>query len=38
MITWINFAVLIFASLLFLYYYQLSVSPAALEKLIGPKA
>jgi len=38
MIAWINLAVLIFASLLFLYFYQLSVSPAALEKLIGPKA
>ena len=38
MIAWINFAVLVFASLFFLYFYLLSVAPAALEKLIGPKA
>jgi protein-S-isoprenylcysteine O-methyltransferase Ste14 len=38
MIAWINFAVLIFASLLFLYYYVLSVSPATREKVLGPDA
>jgi len=38
MIAWINFAVLIFASLFFLYYYILSVSPATREKVLGPKA
>jgi protein-S-isoprenylcysteine O-methyltransferase Ste14 len=38
MLAWINLTVLIMASLLFLYYYVLSVSPAALEKLIGPDA
>ncbi len=38
MIACANFAVLIFASLLFLYFYVLSVSPAALEKLTGPGA
>jgi protein-S-isoprenylcysteine O-methyltransferase Ste14 len=38
MIAWINFAVLLFASLFFLYYYVLSVSPAAQEKVIGPRA
>jgi protein-S-isoprenylcysteine O-methyltransferase Ste14 len=38
MLAWINLAVLIMASLLFLYYYVLSVSPAALEKLVGPDA
>jgi protein-S-isoprenylcysteine O-methyltransferase Ste14 len=35
---WINFAVLLFASLLFLYYYVLSVSPAGREKIIGLRA
>ena len=35
MIAWINFAVLIFATLFFLYFYFLSVSPAALENVIG---
>lgn len=38
MIAWINFAVLIFATLFFLYYYFLSVGPAALEKVIGAEA
>ena len=38
MIAWINFGVLIFASLLFLYFYIISVSPAALEKLTGQSA
>jgi len=32
-IAWINFAVMLFASLLFLYYYVLSVSPAAREQM-----
>ncbi|MBN1426982.1 MAG: hypothetical protein JXB07_01275 [Anaerolineae bacterium] len=36
MIAWINFAVLILASLLFLYFYVLSVSPATREKVLGP--
>jgi protein-S-isoprenylcysteine O-methyltransferase Ste14 len=35
MIPWVNFAVLIFASLIFLYYYVLSVSPATREKVLG---
>lgn len=38
MIAWINFAILIFATLLCLYFYVLSVSPAALERAIGPDA
>ena len=38
MIAWINFAILIFATLLFLYYYVLSVSPATREKILGPDA
>lgn len=38
MIEWFNLAVLALASLLFLYYYVLSVSPAALEKIIGEKS
>jgi protein-S-isoprenylcysteine O-methyltransferase Ste14 len=38
MIAWINFAVLVFASLFFLYFYFLSVGPAALELAIGPEA
>ncbi len=38
MIAWINFAVLIFASLGFLYYYVLSVSPATRAKVLGPAA
>lgn len=38
MIAWINFAILIVASLMFLYYYVLSVSPATREKVLGPGA
>lgn len=38
MISIINFAVLIISSILFAYFYFLSVSPAALEKKIGQKA
>jgi protein-S-isoprenylcysteine O-methyltransferase Ste14 len=38
MIAWLNLTVLLFASLFFLYFYVLSVSPAALEKVIGPQA
>jgi len=38
MINWINFAILIFASLMFLYYYVLSVSPATRAKVLGPAA
>ena len=38
MTAWINFGVLLIASLLFLYFYIISVSPAALEKLSGPGA
>jgi len=37
-IAWLNFAVLFFSTLLFLYFYVLSVSPAALEKVIGAEA
>lgn len=37
MIAWINFTVLLFASILFLYYYVRSVSPAGREKIIGPR-
>ena len=38
MIAWINVAILVMASLLFLYYYVLSVSPATREKVLGPVA
>lgn len=38
MIAWINFAVLLFSSLLFLVFYVRSVSPAGLVKIIGPAA
>jgi protein-S-isoprenylcysteine O-methyltransferase Ste14 len=38
MIAWINFAVLLCASLLFLYFYVRSASPATLEKVLGPRA
>lgn len=38
MIAWFNLTVLVFASLFFLYYYVLSVNPAALEKVIGPQS
>ena len=35
---WINFLVMIFSSIMILFFYELSVSPAALEKRIGEKA
>jgi protein-S-isoprenylcysteine O-methyltransferase Ste14 len=38
MIAWVNFAVLVFSSLFFLYCYVRSVSPAGREKIIGPRA
>ena len=38
MFAWINFAIMFFASLLFLYFYVRSASPAGREKLIGPRA
>jgi protein-S-isoprenylcysteine O-methyltransferase Ste14 len=38
MFAWINFAVLLFASILFLLFYVRSVSPAGREKIIGPRA
>ncbi|OIN86591.1 MAG: hypothetical protein COS37_03795 [Anaerolineae bacterium CG03_land_8_20_14_0_80_58_20] len=38
MISWLNLAILVFASLFFLYFYVLSVSPVALEKVIGMQA
>jgi protein-S-isoprenylcysteine O-methyltransferase Ste14 len=38
MIAWINLASLIYASLLFLYFYMRSASPATLEKLLGSRA
>jgi protein-S-isoprenylcysteine O-methyltransferase Ste14 len=38
MIAWINFAVLLFSSILLLYFYVLSARPAAQEKLIGARA
>lgn len=38
MFAWINFAIMFFASLLFLFFYVRSVSPAGREKLIGPRA
>ena len=38
MITWINFAVLVLSTLLFLYFYVRSAGPAALEAKIGPRA
>ena len=38
MIAWINFTILLFASLFFLYFYVLSVGPAGLEKVTGPQA
>lgn len=37
-IAWVNLGSLILASLLFLYYYMRSVSPATLEKMIGLEA
>ncbi len=38
MLAWMNFAVLLAASILFLYYYVRSASPAGREKIIGPRA
>lgn len=38
MIAWINVAVMLFASLLFLFFYVRSVSPAGRAKIIGPHA
>jgi protein-S-isoprenylcysteine O-methyltransferase Ste14 len=38
MIAWINFAVLLFATIMLLYFYVLSARPAADEKMIGPRA
>jgi protein-S-isoprenylcysteine O-methyltransferase Ste14 len=38
MLAWINFAILLFASVLFLLFYVRSVSPAGREKSIGPHA
>jgi protein-S-isoprenylcysteine O-methyltransferase Ste14 len=38
MIAWINVAVMVGASLLFLFYYVRSVSPATLERVMGPSA
>jgi len=38
MVAWVNFAVLVFASLFFLYFYARSVSPAGREKVIGSHA
>jgi methanethiol S-methyltransferase len=38
MFAWINFSVLIFSSILLLYFYVLSARPAAQEKVIGPRA
>jgi protein-S-isoprenylcysteine O-methyltransferase Ste14 len=38
MIAWINFAVLILASILLLYFYVRSASPAGREMVIGPRA
>lgn len=38
MFAWINFALMSFSSLLFLFFYVRSVSPAGREKIIGPRA
>jgi methanethiol S-methyltransferase len=38
MIAWINLAGMVFTSLLFLYFYVRSVSPAGLANIIGPRA
>jgi protein-S-isoprenylcysteine O-methyltransferase Ste14 len=38
MFAWINFGVLLFSSILLLYFYVRSASPAAQEKVIGPRA
>jgi protein-S-isoprenylcysteine O-methyltransferase Ste14 len=38
MVAWINFAILLAASILFLVFYVRSAAPAGREKIIGPKA
>jgi protein-S-isoprenylcysteine O-methyltransferase Ste14 len=38
MIAWINFSIMIVSSILFLFFYMRSASPAGQEKLIGPQA
>jgi methanethiol S-methyltransferase len=38
MIAWINFAVLLAASILFLFFYVRSAAPAGREKIVGPRA
>jgi len=38
MFAWINFAVLVFASLLFTVFYVRSAAPAGREKIIGPRS
>ncbi|UCH11615.1 MAG: hypothetical protein JSU61_06915, partial [Fidelibacterota bacterium] len=38
MLPWLNFISLVVATVLFLYLYVLSVSPAAMERRIGPRA
>ena len=38
MIAWFNFAVLLFATILLLYFYVLSARPAAQGKIVGPAA
>jgi protein-S-isoprenylcysteine O-methyltransferase Ste14 len=38
MIAWINFTVLLVASILFLFFYVRSAAPAGREKIIGPRA
>ena len=38
MLAWINFSVLLFSSLAFLYFYVHSVSPAGRARIIGDKA
>ena len=38
MFAWINFSILLIASMLFLYYYVRSASPAGREKVIGARA
>lgn len=38
MTAWVNFAVLLVASMLFLFFYVRSAMPAGREKIIGPKA
>lgn len=38
MIAWANFAILLFSSMFFLYFYVRSVSPAGLEMVVGPGA